>query len=163
MIRTILVALDASPRAPTVFDAALAIADRFEATLHPFRVLRLPPEIPAAGAGAHPDALPSLLTQEAVHEMAAIASARSLGRARVEAPTIGFGQPWREILLAGERLGVDLIVVGSHGYHGLDRVLGTTAGKVANLAHRHVFVVHARDAGDVDASPLGTGGRSSGA
>jgi nucleotide-binding universal stress UspA family protein len=154
MIHSILVALDASARARVVFDAALALADRFEATLHPFRVLRIPPEIPAAGAGGHPDALRSSLVQDAVDEMSAIVSARGIARALVEAPSVGFGQPWREILLASERLGVDLIVVGSHGFHGLDRVLGTTAGKVANLAHRHVFVVHARDAGDVDATPL---------
>ena len=40
----------------------------------------------------------------------------------------------------------DLIVLGSHGYHGLDRLLGTTAGKVVNLARRNVLVVHGRDA-----------------
>jgi nucleotide-binding universal stress UspA family protein len=34
--------------------------------------------------------------------------------------------------------------VGSHGYHGLDYLLGTNASKVANLAHRDVFVVHDR-------------------
>jgi nucleotide-binding universal stress UspA family protein len=37
---------------------------------------------------------------------------------------------------------VDLIVIGSHGYHGLDRVLGTTAARVSNLARRNVLVVH---------------------
>ena len=39
---------------------------------------------------------------------------------------------------------MDLIVLGSHGYHVLDRILGTTAARVANLAHRNVFVVHDR-------------------
>ena len=41
-------------------------------------------------------------------------------------------------------LDVDLIVVGSHRYHGLDRVLGTVATKVVNHADRSVFVVHRR-------------------
>jgi universal stress protein F len=36
---------------------------------------------------------------------------------------------------------VDMIVIGSHGYHGLDRVLGTTAAKVVNHADRSVLVV----------------------
>jgi nucleotide-binding universal stress UspA family protein len=39
---------------------------------------------------------------------------------------------------------VDLIVLGSHCYHGLDRVLGTVAAKVVNRADRDVFVVRGR-------------------
>jgi nucleotide-binding universal stress UspA family protein len=54
-------------------------------------------------------------------------------------------QPWRAILAMGDKVDADLIVVGSHGYHGWDRILGTTAGKVANLAHRNVLVVHDRE------------------
>jgi nucleotide-binding universal stress UspA family protein len=56
--------------------------------------------------------------------------------------TVADGQSWRAILDATEELGADLSMMGSHGYHGLDRVLGTTAAKVANLSPRHVFVVH---------------------
>jgi nucleotide-binding universal stress UspA family protein len=36
---------------------------------------------------------------------------------------------------------VDLIMVGSHGYSGVDRLLGTTAAKVVNHADRSVLVV----------------------
>jgi nucleotide-binding universal stress UspA family protein len=61
----------------------------------------------------------------------------------IAAPIVAIGQqPWRLILTNAQRLGADLIVLGSHGYGGWDRVLGTTAGKVANLADRNVFVVH---------------------
>ena len=35
----------------------------------------------------------------------------------------------------------DLIVIGSHGYGAIDRVLGTTAAKVVNHADRTVLVV----------------------
>jgi nucleotide-binding universal stress UspA family protein len=35
----------------------------------------------------------------------------------------------------------DLIVIGSHGYAGFDRLLGTTAAKVVNHAHCSVLVV----------------------
>jgi nucleotide-binding universal stress UspA family protein len=38
---------------------------------------------------------------------------------------------------------VDLIVIGSHGYHDADRVLGTTAAKVVNHADHSVLVVRA--------------------
>jgi nucleotide-binding universal stress UspA family protein len=43
-----------------------------------------------------------------------------------------------------DELDVDLIVLGSHGYYGMDRILGTTAANVANLAHRGVLVVRER-------------------
>jgi nucleotide-binding universal stress UspA family protein len=51
--------------------------------------------------------------------------------------------PWKAILGVAERLDVDLIVIGSHGYGGLDRVLGTNAARVVNLGDRSVLVVHA--------------------
>lgn len=37
----------------------------------------------------------------------------------------------------------DVIFIGSHGYCGLDRLLGTTAAKVVNHATCSVFVVRA--------------------
>jgi nucleotide-binding universal stress UspA family protein len=42
-------------------------------------------------------------------------------------------------------IGADLIVIGSHGYGGLDRVLGTTAARVVNHADRSVLVVRNAD------------------
>jgi nucleotide-binding universal stress UspA family protein len=53
-------------------------------------------------------------------------------------------QAWRAILEAGDRLSADLIVIGSHGYGGWDRVLGTTAANVVNRSERSVLVVHDR-------------------
>jgi len=47
------------------------------------------------------------------------------------------------ILAQAEKLEVDLIVLGSHGYRGWDRVLGTTAATIANRSTRNVLVVHA--------------------
>ena len=38
----------------------------------------------------------------------------------------------------------DLVVIGSHGYGGLDRLLGTTAAKVANRAPCSVLVVRGK-------------------
>lgn len=53
--------------------------------------------------------------------------------------------PWRVILATADDLDVDLIVLGSHGYHGMDRILGTTAGRVANQARCDVLVIHQRE------------------
>jgi nucleotide-binding universal stress UspA family protein len=54
---------------------------------------------------------------------------------------VSIGIPWPSIERAADEEDVDMIVVGSHGYHGLDRVLGTTAAKVVNHADRSVLVV----------------------
>ncbi len=141
MIRRLLLALDGSERAAGVLAAAVEVARRFEATLIPFCAIQIPPEFPPAARASHADPLASHLEHEAAQ-----AILRLLENVDVkwEAPVIGQGQPWRAILEAAEEHDVDLIVIGSHGYHGIDRVLGTTAGKVANLARRNVLVVHNR-------------------
>jgi nucleotide-binding universal stress UspA family protein len=142
MIATILVALDGSPRAPGVFDAAAEVATRFGAALQPVRAIFVPPEFPAAGAGGHRDMLAEYLSKEAYDELVLLAS--RLPPLAVATPIVRVGQPWRTILELADELDVDLIVLGSHGYHGLDRILGTTAARVANLARRNVLVVHDR-------------------
>jgi nucleotide-binding universal stress UspA family protein len=144
VIARVLVALDGSPRAPGVFDAAAEIGGRFGATLFPFRALFVPPEFPAAAAGSRADALPDHLNKVALEEMLRLMGRRGSAGVKIDAPRARLGTPWRLIIEVSEELDVDLIVLGSHGYHGLDRILGTTAARVANVAHRHVFVVHHR-------------------
>ena len=49
--------------------------------------------------------------------------------------------PWQGICEAAVKEDVGLIIIGSHGYGALDRILGTTAAKVVNHADRSVLVV----------------------
>jgi nucleotide-binding universal stress UspA family protein len=143
VITNVLVALDTSPRAPKVLDAAVELARTFGARMRLFRGVELPPDIPPAAA-THGDPVPP-------HVIAVVtAELRALER-RVEGPGVVFGEPivrvgrpWRTILEVARELDVDLIVVGSHGFHGWDRVLGTNAARIANFADRNVFVVHPR-------------------
>jgi universal stress protein A len=59
-----------------------------------------------------------------------------------EAPRyVELGSTKLEILRVAETQGVDLIVVGSHGRHGLARVLGSTASAVLHGAHCDVLAV----------------------
>ena len=51
------------------------------------------------------------------------------------------GAPWQAICETARSLRSDLVVIGSHGYSGLDRLLGTTAAKVVNHAPCSVLVV----------------------
>jgi nucleotide-binding universal stress UspA family protein len=143
MISRILVALDGSDRAPLVFAASVEVGVRFRAALRPFRAVTVPPEFPAAAAGSRPDPLASHMLETAEEELAELVASAPPGLL-VEAPMVRIGQPWRLILAVADEIDADLVVIGSHGYHGLDRILGTTAARVANISCRNVLVVHDR-------------------
>jgi nucleotide-binding universal stress UspA family protein len=140
-IRSILAALDDSSRAPLVFRTAASLARTMGAELFLVRVLSVPPEIPPA-AHSQPDFLEATLTAAAKKELHAIMT--EAPEVTFGSPVVVLGDPWRHILEVGRELDVDLIVMGSHRYHGLDRVLGTNAAKVVNHADRDVFIVHDR-------------------
>jgi nucleotide-binding universal stress UspA family protein len=138
---SILVALDESPRAPLVFATATMMARKLGAQVHLIRVLTAPPDIPPS-AHRPSDVVEGLLERTARAELQAFMDGE---------PTVMFGplvlvegDPWRRILDVSRDLDVDLIVMGSHRFHGLERVLGTVAARVVNHADRNVLVVHER-------------------
>ena len=57
---------------------------------------------------------------------------------------IGVGTPWQAICTAADHNNADMIVIGSHGYSGIDRLIGTTAAKVVNHATQSVLVMRER-------------------
>jgi nucleotide-binding universal stress UspA family protein len=62
----------------------------------------------------------------------------------VEGIHVHIGTPWDTICREATSLDCDLVVLGSHGYSGFDRILGTTAAKVTNHCDRSVLVVRPR-------------------
>ncbi|MGZ5050038.1 MAG: universal stress protein [Methylobacter sp.] len=56
-----------------------------------------------------------------------------------------WGTPKREIALLAEREQIDLIVIGSHGRHGLSLLLGSTANSVLHYAGCDVLAVRLLD------------------
>jgi universal stress protein A len=54
---------------------------------------------------------------------------------------VSLGAPKQEIVDFARAQGIDLIVLGSHGRHGLARLLGSTASAVLNHAHCDVLAV----------------------
>jgi universal stress protein A len=57
-------------------------------------------------------------------------------------PILRHGNPYEEIVNAAKEIGVDLIVIGSHGYTGLGRLLlGSTADRFLQYAPCPVLVV----------------------
>lgn len=72
-----------------------------------------------------------------------VSVARRLGIA-VERCHVQVGVTKLEILSFAEKQGVDLIVIGSHSRHGLERLLGATARTVLNSAPCDVLAVKIR-------------------
>jgi nucleotide-binding universal stress UspA family protein len=138
-MKRILVGLDASSRAESVLDAAKELAKHTGAKLVLFRAVGVPHEIPAEAYSMTPASLAELLEREAKGYLDKLAAALPAGT--VEATVVHVGTPWQGICAAAEQQDADLIVIGSHGYSGLDRLIGTTAGKVVNHAKRSVLVV----------------------
>jgi nucleotide-binding universal stress UspA family protein len=67
--------------------------------------------------------------------------ARGVPGELLEAVRVALGAPWEAVCTAARDEHVDLVVIGSHGYGGVDRLLGTTAAKIVNHADRPVLVV----------------------
>ena len=79
-----------------------------------------------------------MLTSKAKLDLDAHAAKHPL---EVEAVDVHVGTPWDTICREAKTLDCDLVILGSHGYSGFDRILGTTAAKVVNHCDRSVLVV----------------------
>jgi nucleotide-binding universal stress UspA family protein len=138
-MKSILVGLDGSPRAPGVLATAIGIARAQGARVVLLRAIGLPPDVPQDFWKSTEETLLEQLERRAnkyLEEQAANVPNEVLGGIEV-----AVGVPWQAICDRARRDGADLIVIGSHGYAGFDRLLGTTAAKVVNHAHCSVVVV----------------------
>lgn len=144
-MKCVLVGLDGSPREPEVLEAAAELAERYGAELLMLRSIGVPPEIPADVQNASGLSLGEFLEQQAEAGLKACTkrlppALKDRHRLRTEMAT-----PWQGICNVAREQHADVIVIGSHGYGGLDRVLGTTAARVVNHAPCSVFVVRSRE------------------
>jgi len=139
MIRSMLVAVDETPVAAVVVQRAAELSKALGARVILFRAMDAPVAIPAA-AHATPDGLEEVLREQGRAFLRSFTV--EIPHADLEVVVSGSESPWRVVVEAADRLAVDLIVIGSHGYHGLDRLLGTNAVRVADRAHRDVWIVH---------------------
>jgi nucleotide-binding universal stress UspA family protein len=138
-MKRLLVAVDGSPRAETVVAAAARMAELADAKLVLFRAIGVPSDMPREILSLIDRSVEDVMIGNAHAELERIAA--SLPEGRVERIVTPFATAWDGICRTARELDVDLIVIGSHGYGGLDRVLGTTAAKVVNHADRNVLVV----------------------
>ena len=139
-MKKILTCLDNSPRAIHVLAAAVDLARRTGAKLTLFRSVGLPPELAHDDIiGVSPNQLIDRLLESARDALQKLAA--EVPPELLEGVEVRVGTPWNAICAEATALGVDLVVIGSHGYSGVDRILGTTAAKVVNHADRSVLVV----------------------
>ncbi len=139
MIENILVPLDGSEHSEKALDFAAAIAVKFDAGLHLLQVIEHT-EVPKALLRfAEAEHLPGPPTY--IHETVAkgileggMARAKEAGIAKVES-TLERGDAAQTILEQAQKLGVDLIVLGSRGLGNVEGLLlGSVSHKVGQMA-----------------------------
>jgi universal stress protein F len=138
-MKRILAGVDGSPRAAGVLATASSIARAQNAKVTLVRAVGLPPEVPEDFWKTTEEPLVVVLERHAKTELDAHAAQLPAGMCDERLVVIGV--PWQGICETARRIEADLIVIGSHGYAGFDRLLGTTAAKVVNHAPCSVLVV----------------------
>lgn len=138
-MKPILVCLDASPRAVFVLASAADLAARYGAAMCLLRVVGIPPEMNSLMSVQAGEDLVDTMTQHAQLELKQLA--RDVSQASIDSFHVQTGAPWDTICSEAKKLDCAMVVLGSHGYSGFDRILGTTAAKVVNHCDRSVFVV----------------------
>lgn len=144
--RHMLIAIDFSPTADRVLQRALDLARSTRSTITLLHVVDYLPPL-----GFADDFTPSpavMIDEQNLVESATRTLDRyceRFGLGEGIARVVRVGMPRQEIVkLAAER-GVDLIVIGSHGRHGLRRLLGSTANAVLNDATCDVLAIRSND------------------
>ncbi len=144
MFKKILVPVDGSPTSLQAVSRAVALAKAFDGTVTAIYVIDPYPftgvgtdfaygqdqYLAAASAEAH-DAI--RVARESIE-----ASGVAVDTRVVEAHSV-----WRGILDAASAMEADIVVMGSHGRHGIEKLLGSVAQRV--LSHAHVPVMVVRD------------------
>ena len=138
-MKRILVGLDSSPRAKEVLLAAMDLARKTGGKLRLMRAVGLPPELPANVWAMPQTQLVETFLTTAKRELEELAA--DVPPELLDGLTAQVGVAWDAICSYAREHDCDLIVIGSHGYGILDRLLGTVAAKVVNHADRSVLVV----------------------
>ncbi len=134
----IMLAVDLTEESTHVAERALALAKAFDAELHVVHVIE---PLSLAYGGDIPMDLSTV--QEQIHEQAKSHLAEFANRLQVpdDRQYLIFGRPESEIQRVAESKEADVIVVGSHGRHGLALLLGSTANGVLHGANCDVVAV----------------------
>lgn len=139
--KTVLAAVDFSESAATVVEKAQNLARHYQAELLLVHIVEYLP--PMAMADEPVPTLAWAVNEEELLErgrqsLQKIAAPYQLDEAHQH---VRVGTPKFEIIQCAEQQQVDIIVMGSHGRHGLSRLLGSTANAVLHNAPCDVLAV----------------------
>ncbi|MDB5886972.1 MAG: UspA domain protein [Polaromonas sp.] len=147
MFKHILVPVDGSPASRQAVEKARAIASAFRSTVTLIYVID-----PYAFTGMGADfsyGQSEYLGAATLEANEAISAAREVFEAQgmfVKGSVVEGHSIYQAILEAAETLGADLVVMGSHGRRGLEKlVLGSVTAQVLSHAHLSVLVVRGQD------------------
>lgn len=136
--RRIVLAVDLTEESNVVAERARRLGEAFGAELHVVHVIE---PLSLAYGGDIPMDLSTV--QDQIHEQAKSHLAEF--SAKLDVPPsrqhLIFGRPESEIQRTAEAVGADVIIVGSHGRHGLALLLGSTANGVLHGANCDVLAV----------------------
>lgn len=136
--KKILVAVDLSEDSAQIAERAGAIAGQTDSELHVIHVIE---PLSFAYGGDIPMDFSGI--QDEIHQQASQQLKRFGENHNIPESKqyIALGRPEAEIHAKAEELGADLIVIGSHGRHGLALLLGSTANGVLHGAKSDVLAV----------------------
>jgi len=141
----ILLALDLSAECEQLISKASAIANKNSAELYLLHVIE---PLSFAYGGDVPMDLTTIQEQLDEHAHSRLANYAEKLEYPVKQQMVITGHTETEIHRLAEELEIDLIIVGSHGRHGLALLLGSTANSVLHGACCDVLAVRVHDAGD---------------
>lgn len=144
--RHVLIALDFSSTSDRVMQKGLELARHADAAVTLLHVVDYLPPLGFADDFTPSPALmvdERTLTEGATRTLNRYAERFQLGSEVTR--VVRIGTPRLEIVTLAAERGVDLVVIGSHGRHGLRRLLGSTANAVLNDAACDILAVRSHD------------------
>ena len=143
-VKSILVPIDFSEPSLEALRCAMAFAKHFGAKIVLLHVVE---------PIATPDMeyIPMTYSSDRVAKLAArklqvLSKPHGAGGPLIEQAPVRTGKPFREITEAARELKIDLIIIATHGYTGLERaLLGSTAERVVRLAPCPVMTLRKRE------------------
>ena len=144
--KNILIAIDFSPASAQVIDRGLQLAQQNNANVHLVHVIE---NILPLDFAYEPITTPDWYAETEEHilkhaqdNMAKVREKHQLDATKTEVLN---GTPKIEIIQYASDHQIDLIVIGSHGRHGFQRLLGSTANPILHNAHCDVLAVRIHD------------------
>ena len=142
--QNILVAVDFYEQSEEITSKAVALSVMYKAKLHLVHVVDNLPMLDS-GYGVEMPFNMDLMTElldNAKNRLADLAAELQIPNEQV---WLEMGSPKAEIVRVADENNVDLIVIGSHGRHGLALLLGSTANGVLHHAKCDVLAVRLKD------------------